>query len=68
MATLTKEQVEQKMQQLADKLNQMKALSEELKGADAVELSDQELEAVGGGTALWEYVDKVVSLIHFSKI
>ena len=68
MATLTAEQIVQKKQLLADKLNQMKALSEELNGADAVGLSDQELEAVGGGTALWEYVDKVVSLMHFSKI
>ena len=68
MATLTAEQIEQKKQLLADKLNQMKALSEELNGADAVELSDQELEAVGGGEKLWEYADKLFSLMHFPKI
>lgn len=68
MATLTAEQIEQKKQLLADKLNQMKTLSEELNGADAVELSDQELEAVGGGEELWEYADKLFSLIHFPKI
>ena len=49
MAALTKEQIEQKKQLLADKLNELKALCDELQAGDTAELSDDELAEVAGG-------------------
>ena len=49
MATLTKEQVEQKMQQLKQLAEQMNALTKELVEAGAIELSEEDLEKVEGG-------------------
>ena len=61
MATLTAEQIEQKKQLLADKLNQMKALSEELEGAGIKELSDEELENVTGGLLIFDLLKSMFS-------
>ena len=49
MATLTKEQVEQKLQQLQQLAEQVSALTKELAEAGAIELSEEELENVSGG-------------------
>ena len=49
MATLTKEQVEQKLQQLKQLTEEMNALTKELAEAGDIELSDEELEKVSGG-------------------
>ena len=49
MAALTKEQIEQKKQLLAEKLNEMKAIHDELVEAGALSLSDEDLEKVAGG-------------------
>lgn len=49
MATLTKEQVEQKKQQLKQLAEQMDALTKELVEAGAIELSEEDLEKVEGG-------------------
>ena len=49
MATMTKEQIEQKMQQLKQLTEQVNALTQELVEAGAIEISDQDLENVTGG-------------------
>ena len=49
MATLTNEQIEQKKQLLAEKMNEMKALHDELVQAGAIELSEDELNQAAGG-------------------
>ena len=49
MATLTNEQIEQKKQLLAEKLNEMNALTDELVEAGALSLSEKDLEKVAGG-------------------
>ena len=49
MATLTKEQVEQKMQQLKQLAEEVSALTKELAEAGAIELSEEDLEKVEGG-------------------
>ena len=49
MATLTNEQIEQKMKLLTEKLNEIKVISDELKDSGNIELSDEELEGVSGG-------------------
>ena len=49
MATLTKEQVEQKMQQLKQLAEEVNALTKELADAGAIELSEEDLEKVEGG-------------------
>ncbi|WP_294746105.1 hypothetical protein [uncultured Prevotella sp.] len=53
MATMTQEQIEQKKQQLAEKMKEVKALYDELKEAGAItpgkELSDDELDEIAGG-------------------
>jgi type II secretory pathway component PulJ len=56
MATLTKEQVEQKMQQLKQLTDEMKALTKELAEAGAIELSEEDLENVSGGRTIYKYV------------
>ena len=50
MATLSAEQIEQKKQLLAEKAKQMKAIYDELVEAGAIELSEEELDGVAGGT------------------
>ncbi|MCR4921007.1 MAG: hypothetical protein K5945_04775 [Bacteroidaceae bacterium] len=50
MATLTAEQIEQKKQLLVEKAKQMKAIYDELVEAGAIELSEEELDGVAGGT------------------
>ena len=49
MATLTKEQVEQKMQQLKQLTEEMSALTKELVEAGAIELSEEDLDKATGG-------------------
>ena len=49
MATMTNEQIEQKKQMLAEKLKEVKAIYNELVGAGAVELSEEELDKAAGG-------------------
>ena len=49
MATLTKEQIEQKLQQLKQLTEEVNALTKELAEAGAIELSDEELDKVNGG-------------------
>ena len=49
MATLTKEQIEQKKQMLAEKTKEAKALYDELVEAGAIELSDDDLDQAAGG-------------------
>ena len=50
MATMTKEQIEQKKQLLREKLLQMKALYDEIKNSGLMELSEDELNQAVGGT------------------
>ena len=49
MATLSKEQVEQKLQQLQLLAEQMNSLTKELAEAGAIELSEEEMDQVAGG-------------------
>ena len=49
MATLTVEQIEQKKQLLTEKLKEMKTIYDELVEAGAIELTDEELDAIAGG-------------------
>ena len=49
MATLTKEQVEQKLQQLKQLTEEVSALTKELAEAGAIKLSEEDLEKVDGG-------------------
>lgn len=46
---MTAELVEQKKQLLAEKVKQMKAIYDELVEAGAIELTDEELDAIAGG-------------------
>ena len=67
MATMTAELVEQKKQQLAEKVKQMKAIYDELVEAGAIalgsplategtqELTDEELDGVAGGGAVGDW-------------
>ena len=52
MATLTKEQVEQKLQQLKQLAEEANALTKELAKAGVLELSEEDLEQVAGGIIL----------------
>lgn len=56
MATLTTEQIEQKKQLLAEKLKEMKVISDELKDCGREMLSDDELDDVTGGDG-WVWYD-----------
>ena len=49
MATLTNEQVEQKLQQLKQLTEEVSTLTKELAEAGAIKLSDEELEEISGG-------------------
>ena len=49
MATLTKEQIEQKLQQLKQLTEEVNALTKELAEAGAIKLSDEDLAKVDGG-------------------
>ena len=57
MAILTNEQIEQKKQLLAEKMNEMNALTKELVEAGAIELSDEDLEKAAGGIDLHKLDD-----------
>ena len=59
MATLTKEQVEQKKQLLAEKLDQIKVIDQELKDSGIMELSEEELDEVAGGESMREMTQRV---------
>ena len=49
MATLTNEQIEQKKQQLKQLAEEMKAITQELAEAGAIELSEDDLDKAAGG-------------------
>ena len=49
MATMTKEQIEQKNQQLAEKVQEMKAIYDDIVEAGAIELSEEDLNQTAGG-------------------
>ena len=49
MATLSKEQIEQKLQKLQQLSEKVNALTKELVEAGAIKLSDEDLEKVDGG-------------------
>ena len=51
MAALTKEQVEQKLQQLQQLSEEMNVLSKELVEAGAIEISEEDLDKATGGNA-----------------
>ena len=51
MTTLTNAQIEQKKQQLEEKMKEMKAIYDELAEAGAIEISDDDLENVAGGAS-----------------
>jgi len=68
MATLTKEQVEQKKQLLAEKLDQIKVIDQELKDSGIMELSEEELVEVTGGETMREMTQRVAKeVIGFLK-
>ncbi len=54
MAILTKEQIEQKKQLLAEKKKQMETNHDELVEAGAIELSDDDLDKAAGGVVPWD--------------
>ena len=54
MATLTKEQVEQKLQQLKQLAGEVNALTKELAEAGVIRLSEEDLEKVSGGRPTME--------------
>lgn len=58
MATMTNEQIEQKKQLLAEKLKEMKAISDELNCGREM-LSDDELDDVAGGGKLGDWLRKI---------
>ena len=61
MATHTKEQIEQKRQQLSGKMNEAKALRDEHMKAGAFPLDDDELDCVVGGD---RQVDQRTLYVH----
>ena len=54
MATLTKEQIEQKKQQLKQLVEEVKALKDELVEAGAIELSEDDLDKATGGFIVFD--------------
>ena len=59
MATLTNEQIEQKMQLLAEKLNEMNVISDELKNCGREMLSDEDLDLISGGSKIGDFFKKI---------
>lgn len=55
MAIMTIEQIEQKKIMLAENLKEMKAIYDELVEAGAIELTDEELDAIAGGGAVGDW-------------
>jgi len=55
MSTLTAAQLEQKKQLLAEKTRDMRAIYDELVAAGAIELSDEQLNEINGGS-FWDKV------------
>ena len=62
MATMTNEQIEQKKQLLAEKVKEMKAIYDELVEAGAIELSDEELDAIAGGGKVADWFKKLFGI------
>ena len=67
METLTKEQIEQKKQQLAEKWEECKALLDELKSAGVTELSDEDLKEVTGGLPSLTETGRLKALLETPK-
>jgi hypothetical protein len=57
MATLTKEQIEQKVLAYKEKLAEVRSLYLELEEAGAIELSDEDLSSAAGGCRQPPYGD-----------
>ena len=55
MAALTPEQIEQKKELLAEKTEQMRVLANELMEAGVIELSEEELNTVVGGSKIGDW-------------
>ena len=68
MAALTKEQVEQKLQQLKQLTEEVNALTRELAEAGAIELSDEDLEKATGGNAKEDIKKKQESVERRKKL
>ena len=56
---MTTEQIEQKKQLLAQKIKEMKAIYDELVEAGAIELTDEELNAIACGSAVGDWFKMV---------
>ena len=63
MATMTNEQIEQKKQLLAEKLKEMKAISDELNCGREM-LSDDELDDVAGGGKLIDWLSEILGKVR----
>ena len=55
MATLTNEQIEQKMLLLAEKMKEINAISDELQNCDREMLSDDDLDLITGGSKIGDF-------------
>ena len=67
MATMTNEQIEQKKQLLAEKLKEMKVISDELKDCGREMLSDDELDDVTGGSKIGDWLQGILKKITGSS-
>ena len=56
MATLTQEQIDQKMQQLKQLAEEVEALTRELAEAGAIEIPEEDLDKVAGGFHRVQYL------------
>ena len=54
MATMTQEQIDQKMQQLKQLAEEAEALTKELMEAGAIEIPEEDLDKVAGGYFAWQ--------------
>ena len=66
MATLIQEQIEQKKKLLEEKAKEMKVIYDELVEAGAIDLSDDELDAVAGGRMGWGKIADVAGGCGYS--
>ena len=57
---MTNEQIEQKKQLLAEKMEEVKALYKELVEAGAIEMSDEELDKAAGGSIMGDWLNRKV--------
>ena len=76
MAALTKEQMKDKKALLLKKMEEVKALFDELQEAGGMELSDEELDGVSGGQDVMDYLkatfggkskEEIMAMFHPKK-